>query len=159
MNVESTIRGLLASFGVELPKHLRTFEQRTTDAVARAPMLSDVIMPLLKIRTEALRQIAQLSKAMVRHAREDDACRRLMSIPGVGAVSAVTFAATIDDPARFRRSRPVGAYVGLTRDDFNLARWTMVDEFRDVATRCCELFYTRPPVAFCVARRPLAAKG
>lgn len=73
------------------------------DAVARAPMLSDIIMPLLQIRTEALRQVAQLSKAMLRHTREDDACRRLMSIPGV----AVTFVATIDDPARFRHSRSV----------------------------------------------------
>lgn len=118
MNVENTIRGLLASFGVVFPKHLRTFEQRTMDAVARAPMLSDIIVPLLRIRTEALRQVTQLSKAMLRHTREDDACRRLMSIPGVGAVSAVTFVATIDDPARFRRSRSVGAYVGLTSRRF-----------------------------------------
>ncbi len=118
MNVENTIRGLLASFGVVFPRHLRTFEQRTADAVARAPMLTDIILPLLRIRTEALRQVAQLSKAMRRHAREDEACRRLMSIPGVGAVSAVTFVATIDNPARFRRSRSVGAYAGLTSRRF-----------------------------------------
>lgn len=93
MNVENTIRGLLASFGVVFPKHLRTFEQRTRDAVARAPILSDIILPLLRIRTEALRQIAELSKAMLQHTREDD-------------------------PARFRRSRSVGAYVGLTSRRF-----------------------------------------
>ena len=51
---------------------------------------------------------------MLKQAREDEACQGLMSIPGVGAVSAVTFVATIDDPARFRSSRSVGAYIGLT---------------------------------------------
>ena len=61
-----------------------------------------------------MRQAAQLSKTMLKQAREDEACQRLMSIPGVGAVSAVTFVATIDDPARFRSSRSVGAYIGLT---------------------------------------------
>ena len=55
-----------------------------------------------------------LTKEMMRHARTDDTCRRLMSIPGVGAVSAVTFVATIDRPDRFKRSRFVGAYIGLT---------------------------------------------
>lgn len=44
---------------------------------------------------------------MLLHTRDDDACQRLMSILGVVAVSAVTLAATIDDPARFRRSRSV----------------------------------------------------
>lgn len=43
----------------------------------------------------------------------DETCRRLMTIPGVGAVSAVTFVVTIDTPDRFKRSRFVGAYIGL----------------------------------------------
>lgn len=114
MNVENTLRGLLASFGIRLPKHLKTFDERVRTALDGAPMQADIIMPLLHLRTEALRQAAQLTKAMLVHAREDDACRRLMTIPGVGPVSAVTFAATIDDPNRFRRSRSVGAYIGLT---------------------------------------------
>jgi len=114
MNVENTIRGLLASFGVRLPKQLSTYEQRVQEAINLAPMLGDILLPLLRLRTEALRQAAQLSKVMLGHARKDEACRRLMTIPGVGAVSAVTFVATIDTPERFRRSRSVGAYIGLT---------------------------------------------
>jgi transposase len=46
--------------------------------------------------------------------RNDSLCRRLMTAPGVGAVVAITFATAIDDPARFRRSRAVGAHFGLT---------------------------------------------
>src|SRR3982751_4133059 len=46
--------------------------------------------------------------------REDAVCRRLMTVPGVGALVAVTFTSAVDDPARFRRSRAVGAHFGLT---------------------------------------------
>jgi hypothetical protein len=47
-------------------------------------------------------------------ARHDAQVRRFMTVPGVGPVTALAFKATIDDPARFARSRSVGAYVGLT---------------------------------------------
>src|SRR4051794_4467792 len=40
--------------------------------------------------------------------------RRFMTVPGIGPITALCFKATIDDPARFKRSRSVGAYVGLT---------------------------------------------
>jgi Transposase IS116/IS110/IS902 family len=46
--------------------------------------------------------------------RNDDVARRLMTIPGVGVVIALAYTAVIDDPARFRRSVSVGAYLGLT---------------------------------------------
>ena len=114
MNSENTIRGLLASFGIRLPKHLKTYEQRVHKVLEEQAVLAGIVEPLLKLRTEALRQAAILTKEMSRHSRDDEACRRLMTIPGVGAVSAVTFVATIDTPDRFKRSRSVGAYIGLT---------------------------------------------
>ncbi len=100
MNTENTIRGLLASFGIRLPKHLQTYEQRVRKVLEGRADMAGVIEPLLKLRTEALRQAAGLTKAT----RSDEACRRLMTIPGVGAVSAITFVATIDTPDRFERS-------------------------------------------------------
>src|SRR5207237_9226010 len=48
-----------------------------------------------------------------RMVRASDACRRLMSIPGVGQLTALAFTAAVDDPKRFRRSRDIGAYLGL----------------------------------------------
>ena len=47
-------------------------------------------------------------------ARRDAQVQRFMTVPGVGPITALAFKATIDDPARFARSRSVGAYVGLT---------------------------------------------
>jgi transposase len=114
MNAENTIRGLLASFGVKLPKHLRTYEQRVHKVIEARAFLADIILPLPAIRTESLRQAAILTKEMKKQAATDEACKRLMTIPGVGAVSAVTYVATIDTPDRFRKSRSVGAYIGLT---------------------------------------------
>src|SRR3712207_7911894 len=64
---------------------------------------------------EALRaEFRVLHRAVLAIVREDAACRRLMTVPGVGALVAVTFASAVDDPARFRRSRAVGAHFGLT---------------------------------------------
>jgi len=50
-------------------------------------------------------------KAIVRH---DRICQQLMSVPGVGAITALTFKAAVDDPHRFKRSRTVAAHFGLT---------------------------------------------
>jgi transposase len=51
---------------------------------------------------------------MLAIARESEVCRRLMSVPGVGALIAVTFTSAVDQPERFSRSRAVGAHFGLT---------------------------------------------
>jgi len=55
-----------------------------------------------------------LEKALRDHAREDPVCRRLMTMPGVGALVALTVKAAIDDPERFRSSKNIGPWVGLT---------------------------------------------
>jgi transposase len=57
---------------------------------------------------------AELGRQLVREARQNQACRILMSIPGVGAITATSFTAAIEDPDNFRKSRSVGAWVGLT---------------------------------------------
>ena len=113
-NAENTIRGLLASFGLRLPPQPRTYEGRVRAVLEGHDAVARIVMPLLAIRTVALRQAASLTKELVAMARGCDATTRLMTIPGVGCVTAATFVATIDDPERFARSRSVGAYAGLT---------------------------------------------
>ena len=76
-------------------------------------MLEAVAMPLLRAR-EALRErYAVLHRRLLALPREDEGARRLMTVPGVGAVVAVTFEAAVDDPARVARSRVGGAHFGL----------------------------------------------
>ena len=56
----------------------------------------------------------ELDRKVMKLARHDAQVRRFMTVPGIGPITALAFKATIDDPARFARSRSVGAYVGLT---------------------------------------------
>ena len=56
----------------------------------------------------------ELDRKVMKLARRDAQVQRFMTVPGVGPITALAFKATIDDPARFARSRSVGAYVGLT---------------------------------------------
>jgi transposase len=53
---------------------------------------------------------------MKKMAKASCVCRRLMTIPGVGKLTALAFAAAVDDPERFRRSRDIGAYLGLVSE-------------------------------------------
>ena len=72
------------------------------------------IEPLLCARAALEVSLGRLDKEVMACAKADPACRLLMSVPGVGPVTALAFASTIDEPGRFAKSRAVGAYVGLT---------------------------------------------
>lgn len=81
-NAENTIRGLLASFGLRVPAQPRTYEGRIRTVKGR-DALAPIILPLLAVRTEALRQAAALTKELVWQAKAPEACQRLMTVPGV----------------------------------------------------------------------------
>jgi transposase len=114
VDLDNTIRGFLASFGVQLPKEPRRFADRVRLAIEGVASLKQIIDPLLALRASVRAAIGELDGRLRRVARDLADCRRLMTVPGVGAVTAFAFLATIDDPARFARSRSVGAYFGLT---------------------------------------------
>jgi transposase len=69
---------------------------------------------LLAARGALFEQWQKLEKRLRSLAREDERVRRLMTAPGVGTIVALTYASAIDDPARFRSSKAVGAHFGLT---------------------------------------------
>jgi transposase len=73
-----------------------------------------LVEPLLIVRRVLREQIAVLHRRLLTIVRDDEVCRRLMTIPGVGSVVALTYRATVDVPARFRESKSVGAVFGLT---------------------------------------------
>jgi transposase len=115
LDIELGIRGLLRGFGLKVGAVSKgRFVARIRELIAGQPMLERVIGPMLQAR-EALRtEFHTLHRAMLGIVRQDGTCRRLMTVPGVGALVAVTFTSAIDDPARFRHSRAVGAHFGLT---------------------------------------------
>src|SRR6476469_7134478 len=115
LDVELSIRGILRGFGLKLGEVSKgRFAARVKELAAGQPMLERVIEPMLRARDALRAEYQVLHRAVLAIVREDTVCRRLMTVPGVGALVAVTFTSAVDDPARFRRSRAVGAHFGLT---------------------------------------------
>ena len=114
-DIENQIRGLLKNLGLVIGRaKMNVFATRAAELAEARPELAAAVEPLLKAREAVGRQIADLDRKVMRLARNDAQVRRFMTAPGVGSITALCFLATIDDPTRFKRSRSVGAYVGLT---------------------------------------------
>jgi len=117
-DTENAIRGFLRALGIRFAKGSGKLAGRVREALEERPDLKVMIEPLLA-SVEALKtQIKRLDEDVVLEARGSPACRLLMTVGGVGPITALAFAATIDDAARFAKSRAVGAYLGLTSRRF-----------------------------------------
>lgn len=115
LDLESGIRGVLRGFGLKVgPISRGRFEARIFELVAGHAMLETVIGSMLTARAALQHEFARLHRTILTLVRADPVCRQLMSVPGVGAIVAITFRSGVDDPARFRRSRDVGPHFGLT---------------------------------------------
>jgi transposase len=114
-DLENHIRGLLKNLGLIIGQaKFNVFFVRTGKLIEGRPELIAIVGPLLKVREAVEQQIDDLDREVLKLARYDAQVRRFMTVPGVGPITALCFQATIDDPTRFKRSRSVGAYVGLT---------------------------------------------
>jgi len=113
-DTENAIRGLLASLGLRFPKGSAKLEARVREALEDHPELAPAIEPLLSVVAALKRENYRLDKVVMARAKGDPACRLLMTVPGVGPVTALAYVVTIGDAERFAKSRAVGAYVGLT---------------------------------------------
>jgi transposase len=105
--LELSLRGLLRNFGLKVGTISRgRFEQRIRELAAGNSML--------RARASLRQELAGLERRVRYLAHDDPVCRRLMSMPGIGAVVALTYRSAVDDPARFTSSKKVGPWVGLT---------------------------------------------
>jgi transposase len=115
LDVEMSLRGLLRGFGLKVgPTTARSFPGRVRELTEGHPTLIAIAGALLAARETLGEQLRGLETRLRAQAREDRRTRLLMTAPGVGAIVALTFAAAIDDPTRFRSSKAVGAHFGLT---------------------------------------------
>lgn len=115
LDLEADLRGTLRNFGLKVGTVANgKFEARVHDLVEDLPRLATIVEPLLAVRRVLRQQFAVLHKMLLDIVRYDPVCQRLMTAPGVGAVVALTYQATIDQPQRFAHSRAVGASIGLT---------------------------------------------
>src|SRR5579863_5797733 len=114
-DIENQVRSLLKEYGLLFERAIGSrFRLLAIELLADNHPLRSVVDPLLAIHEQVCEQQRKFDDEIRRLARSDETTRRLMSVPGVGVVTAVTFRHTIDDPSRFRSASTVGAYLGLT---------------------------------------------
>lgn len=116
LDLRFQLGSVLILFGVRLRKvtSQAIFERLVNDVLADNTSLAPIVSPILEATRALYESYRKLRDRVRLVARNDAICRTLMTVPGVAEVTALTYKAAIDDPARFRRSRDVGAYFGLT---------------------------------------------
>jgi len=155
------LRGLLRAFGLRVGKGKgQAFEQRVLALVADCPALQPVADGLLAARRAVRAEVERLDRVLVSAARRDATCQRLMTVPGVGAITALAYQSTIETPSRFRRARAVGAYVGLVprrHQSGQLDRSGRISKQRDALLR--GYLYEAATVLLTRLQRPCALRS
>ncbi len=116
IDLEQEIRGIFKIYGIKLPPRLGHggFDPKVRPLIETDEVLSLSLLPVLDARLVLYRTFRELDNRTRKLALSDPICQRFMTAPGVGYVTALTFKAGVDDPARFKRSRTVAAHFGLT---------------------------------------------
>src|SRR5258706_14447926 len=119
--IDNDLRGTLRNFGLKVGiVGTAKFEARIKELVENLPDLAVLVEPLLMVRRVLREQFSILHRRLLAIVRGDEVGRRLMTVPAVGPVVALTYRATVDVPARFRQSKAVGAVCGLVASTYQL---------------------------------------
>ena len=118
-DIEGQVRGVLKTYGIRLApvtsaRNRAGFREQVQAVVEGDPVLEVVAASFIVVHEAVCTECAALEEELVALARGSALARRLMTVPGVGPIVALSFIATIDDAARFGKSSQVGAYLGLT---------------------------------------------
>ena len=115
LDIESGIRGVLRGFGLKVgPVTRKGFEARIRELVMGQATLERIADAMLSARAALKAEYEELHKAVLAIVREDVVCRRLMTVPSVGPLVAITYKSAMDDPNRIVKSKAAGALFGLT---------------------------------------------
>jgi transposase len=121
--IDNDLRGTLRNFGLKVGMVGKVkFEARIKELVENLPDLALLVEPLLIVRRVLREQFVIQHRRLLTMVRDDEVCRRLMTVPGVGPVVSLTYRATVDVPARFHKSKAVGAVFGLTCSKYQSGR-------------------------------------
>lgn len=113
--LSNQIRGLMKTFGLIVPSARGgSFEAQVRRLLSGDEGLTQIILPLLEAWQAVRTRAAKLGRHLLAGARQSQACRQLMAIPGIGAITATSFVTAVEDPGNFKSSRSVAAWFGLT---------------------------------------------
>jgi transposase len=134
----NTVRGWLRGQAVGVRKSAEAFTQRVRETAG--PMLPSYVERQLSMIDELSHQIEFADKELAKLAKSSAVCPRLMSVPGVGPVTALQFVAIVDELSRFQSAHRVEAYLGLTPGEYSSSekvRRTSITKAGSTAMRWC----------------------
>jgi transposase len=153
-DIELSVRGTLRGFGLKVGKTTpKTFESRVRSLVADHPTLLAITDALLRARAVLAEQFRALDNQAHRAARADKRARLLATAPGVGSIVALTYAAAIDDPSRFKSSKSVGPLFGLTPRRYQSGETDVTGRISKAGDAMDAPRFTKPPTQFWSARQ------
>ena len=161
--LDAQIRGILKTFGLILGTGNKdTLIRRAEELAAGHPVMRGLVAKLAAVRRHVASQIAEIDRDVRRLARIEPTLKRLMTVPGVGPITALAFLSSVDDPSRFKHARDVGPYLGLTPTRYQSGetdRRGRISKCGDAFTRTC--LYEAAHVLLTRVRRfsPLKAWG
>jgi transposase len=137
--LSNNIRGVLKIFGM-LPGTMRglPFDRRVEAMLVDRQDMAPIIRPMLVAWRDLRVQIAAFDKAVRQITKSSPTCRLLMSVPGIGVLSVLAYVSSVEDPARFSRSRSVAAHFGLTPKQYQsgeMDRSGRISKYGDTLTR------------------------
>ena len=146
--LENQIRGILKTFSRIVHKGAGgLFEKNVRALITDDAEITAVIMPLLQARQMARGKCAALDRRIIRSVQGDATCRMLMTMPGIGPITAVAYVAALEKPDTFKRSRAVGAWLGLTPRRFQSGEVDYDGHIsRRVVIASCALCFTKLPL-------------
>ncbi|MDW4551778.1 IS110 family transposase, partial [Defluviimonas sp. D31] len=113
--LDNHLRGILKAFGLKVGRvAVGRFDERVRELVSENATLEETVEAVLQVRGEVAARLADLHRLVLSVAKSDPVCRRLMSVPGVGSVTALAYRTAVETPGRFRKSSLLGAHFGLT---------------------------------------------
>lgn len=113
-NLANQLRAVMKGFGLARTSTAgRTFEAKARIACVENEWAQPIMSPLLTVLDATDRELRSLTARITRLAKQDADVRRMMTVPGIGCLSALAYKAAIDDPKRFAKSQATGPYLGL----------------------------------------------
>jgi transposase len=146
IGLENNITGSLKPFGLITQRGhacAKTFRERVMTILCRADergiTVREAVTPLLDVYDSLCQQLAIMTQKVTALAKANPICKRMMTAPGVGPIVALSFVTAVDNPRRFKVSSDVGAYFGLTPQQYQSGNtYIMGNTSRrgDIMTRC-----------------------
>ena len=160
LKLMGTIRGLLKIYGLKIGTQAKFCDNvhlliKPLSSVVHPPI--EALLACIEKQEESVKTIHQ---TLLNMGKEDEDCKRLMTIPGVGIITAMTYKGTLDNPERFKRSENVGAYLGLTPRQYASGEVNRHGRISKIGSKECRvaLYEAAQSLLWCV-KTPLKLKS